>query len=92
MAADPLKNIRVVLCKTAHPGNIGAAARIIEVVRAQPAALVFGNETFGLMPRMRRVFGRAARARIASKSSCALSGSLLSAPTRKVGPARALAL
>lgn len=123
-AADPLKNIRVVLCATAHPGNIGAAARamktmglgwlclvapehfpdpqaewlasgaadvlgdarvcstlgealagsaftvactarsreiavpmvsareaaarIVEVARAQPAALVFGNETFGL--------------------------------------------
>ena len=124
MAADPLKNIRVVLCETAHPGNIGAsaralktmglgelhlvvpgrfpdpqaewlasgatdvlgrarvhqslddalagsalnvactarpreiavhmvtareaAARIVEVARSQPAALVFGNETFGL--------------------------------------------
>jgi len=124
MAADPLKNIRIVLCETAHPGNIGAAARalktmglgglhlvapgrfpnpqaewlasgatdvlrrarvhptlddalagsalnvactarpreiavpmvtareaaarIVEVARAQPAALVFGNETFGL--------------------------------------------
>lgn len=123
-AADPLKNIRVVLCETAHPGNIGAAARalktmglgrlhlvapgrfpdpqaewlasgatdvlrrahvhqslddalagaaltvactarpreiavpmvtareaaarIVEVARSQPAALVFGNETFGL--------------------------------------------
>jgi len=124
MAADPLKNIRIVLCETAHPGNIGAAARalktmglgrlclvaperfpdpqaewlasgasdvlkaaqvcasldqalagsaftvactsrvreiavpmvsareaaarIVEVARKQPAALVFGNETFGL--------------------------------------------
>ena len=124
MAADPLKNIRTVLCGTVHPGNIGAAARalktmglaqlhlvapqhfpdpqaewlasgatdvlrnaqvcasldealagsafavactarrreisvprvsareaaarIVEVARAQPAALVFGNETFGL--------------------------------------------
>jgi tRNA/rRNA methyltransferase len=124
MAGDPLKNIRVVLCETAHPGNIGAAARalktmglarlhlvsparfpdpqaewlasgatdvlrrarvhaelddalagsaftvactarpreiaapmvgareaaarIVEVARSQPAALVFGNETFGL--------------------------------------------
>src|SRR3970040_584569 len=123
-AADKLKNIRVVLCETAHPGNIGAAARalktmglgglhlvaplrfpdpqaerlasgatdvlnrarvhrslddalagsalnvactarpreiavpmvtargagarIVEVARSQPAALVFGNETFGL--------------------------------------------
>lgn len=124
MPADPLKNIRFVLCAIAHPGNIGAAARalktmglgelrlvapgrfpdpqaewlasgasdvlrrarvhptlddalagsaltvactarpreiavpmvtareaaarIIEVARSQPAALVFGNETFGL--------------------------------------------
>jgi tRNA/rRNA methyltransferase len=124
MAGDPLKNIRFVLCDTAHPGNIGAAARalktmgvgqlclvaprrypdpqaewlasgaadvlkrarvcasldealagsaftvactarpreiavpmvsareaaprIVEAARAQPAALVFGNETFGL--------------------------------------------
>ena len=124
MAADPLKNIRVVLCETAHPGNVGAAARalktmglaqlclvaperfpdpqaewlasgatdvlrrarvcagldealagaaftvactarpreiavpmvsareaaarLVEVARSQPAALVFGNETFGL--------------------------------------------
>ncbi len=124
MAADSLKNIRVVLCETAHPGNIGAAARalktmglgrlhlvspahfphrqaerlasgatdvlrrarvhanlddalagsaftvactarpreiaatmvsareaaarVVEVARSQPAALVFGNETFGL--------------------------------------------
>lgn len=123
-AADPLKNIRIVLCETAHPGNIGAAARalktmglgalhlvsperfpdpqaewlatgatdvlnrarvhrslddalagsvlnvactarpreiavprvtareaaarIVEVARSQPAALVFGNETYGL--------------------------------------------
>ena len=123
-AADPLKNICVVLCATAHPGNIGAAARalktmglgglhlvapgrfpdpqaewlasgatdvlrrarvhqslddalagsalnvactarpreiavpmvtareaaarIVEVARSQPTALVFGNETFGL--------------------------------------------
>ncbi|HSC94491.1 MAG TPA: RNA methyltransferase [Burkholderiales bacterium] len=124
MAADPLKNIRFVLCETAHPGNIGAAARalktmglgelhlvapgrfpdpqaewlasgatdvlrrarvhptlddalagsaltvactarpreiavpmlgardaaarVVDVARSQPAALVFGNETFGL--------------------------------------------
>jgi tRNA/rRNA methyltransferase len=124
MAADPLKNIRFVLCETAHPGNIGAAARalktmglaalylvkperypdpqaewlasgatdvlkaaklcanldealkdsaftvactsrtremavpmvsareaaarVVEIARRQPAALVFGNETFGL--------------------------------------------
>ena len=124
MAGDPLRNIRIVLCETAHPGNIGAAARalktmglgqlylvapgrfpdpqaewlasgatdvlkaaqvrpgldealagaaftvactsrlreiavpmvsareaaarVVEVARKQPAALVFGNETFGL--------------------------------------------
>jgi tRNA/rRNA methyltransferase len=32
MAADPLKNIRVVLCQTAHPGNIGAAARALKTM------------------------------------------------------------
>jgi tRNA/rRNA methyltransferase len=32
MAADPLKNIRVVLCGTAHPGNIGAAARALKTM------------------------------------------------------------
>jgi tRNA/rRNA methyltransferase len=32
MAADPLKNIRVVLCNTAHPGNIGAAARALKTM------------------------------------------------------------
>jgi len=32
MAADPLKNIRVVLCETAHPGNIGAAARALKTM------------------------------------------------------------
>jgi len=31
-AADPLKNIRVVLCETAHPGNIGAAARAMKTM------------------------------------------------------------
>lgn len=30
--ADPLKNIRVVLCGTAHPGNIGAAARALKTM------------------------------------------------------------
>ena len=29
---DPLKNIRVVLCGTAHPGNIGAAARALKTM------------------------------------------------------------
>jgi len=32
MGADPLKNIRVVLCGTAHPGNIGAAARALKTM------------------------------------------------------------
>jgi tRNA/rRNA methyltransferase len=32
MAVDPLKNIRVVLCETAHPGNIGAAARALKTM------------------------------------------------------------
>ena len=29
---DPLKNIRVVLCETSHPGNIGAAARAMKTM------------------------------------------------------------
>lgn len=29
---DPLKNIRVVLCGTAHPGNIGASARALKTM------------------------------------------------------------
>jgi tRNA/rRNA methyltransferase len=32
MAADILNNIRVVLCGTAHPGNIGAAARALKTM------------------------------------------------------------
>jgi len=32
IATDPLKNIRVVLCETAHPGNIGAAARALKTM------------------------------------------------------------
>jgi len=31
-AASPLKNIRVVLCGTVHPGNIGAAARALKTM------------------------------------------------------------
>jgi len=31
-AADPLKNIRVVLCGTVHPANIGAAARALKTM------------------------------------------------------------
>lgn len=31
-AANPLKNIRVVLCGTVHPGNIGAAARALKTM------------------------------------------------------------
>jgi tRNA/rRNA methyltransferase len=40
MAADPLKNIRVVLCETAHPGNIGAAARAMKTMGLARLALV----------------------------------------------------
>lgn len=32
IAADKLKNIRIVLCETAHPGNIGAAARALQTM------------------------------------------------------------
>ena len=39
-AADPLKNIRVVLCETAHPGNIGAAARALKTMGLSRLVLV----------------------------------------------------
>src|SRR5215216_925527 len=29
---DPLVNIRIVLCQTGHPGNIGAAARAMKTM------------------------------------------------------------
>lgn len=40
MAADILKNIRIVLCETAHPGNIGAAARALKTMGLAQLALV----------------------------------------------------
>jgi len=40
MAADILKNIRVVLCQTAHPGNIGAAARALKTMGLGQLVLV----------------------------------------------------
>ena len=40
MATDILKNIRVVLCETAHPGNIGAAARAMKTMGLTDLALV----------------------------------------------------
>lgn len=40
MAADPLRNIRVVLCETAHPGNIGAAARAMKTMGLSQLCLV----------------------------------------------------
>ena len=40
MAADILKNIRVVLCETAHPGNIGAAARALKTMGLAQLCLV----------------------------------------------------
>jgi tRNA/rRNA methyltransferase len=40
MAADPLKNIRVVLCETTHPGNIGAAARALKTMGLAQLVLV----------------------------------------------------
>jgi tRNA/rRNA methyltransferase len=39
-AADPLGNIRVVLCETAHPGNIGAAARALKTMGLSQLVLV----------------------------------------------------
>ena len=40
MAADKLKNIRFVLCETAHPGNIGAAARAMKTMGLSQLVLV----------------------------------------------------
>lgn len=40
IAADPLKNIRVVLYGTAHPGNIGAAARALKTMGLAQLCLV----------------------------------------------------
>jgi len=40
MATDILKNIRVVLCETAHPGNIGAAARAMKTMGLGQLTLV----------------------------------------------------
>jgi tRNA/rRNA methyltransferase len=37
---DPLKNIRIVLCNTAHPGNIGSAARAMRTMGITDLALV----------------------------------------------------
>src|SRR5688572_18120182 len=37
---DPLKNIRVVLCETSHPGNIGAAARAMKTMGLSALHLV----------------------------------------------------
>ena len=39
-AADPLKNIRIVLCDTSHPGNIGAAARAMKTMGLSSLHLV----------------------------------------------------
>ena len=40
MGADKLKNIRFVLCETAHPGNIGAAARALKTMGLSQLVLV----------------------------------------------------
>lgn len=40
MAAESLKNIRFVLCETAHPGNIGAAARALKTMGLAQLTLV----------------------------------------------------
>lgn len=40
MRSDPLKNVRVVLCATSHPGNIGAAARAMKTMGLERLYLV----------------------------------------------------
>ncbi len=37
---DPLENIRIVLCETSHPGNIGAAARAMKTMGLSQLHLV----------------------------------------------------
>jgi len=37
---DPLTNIRVVLCETSHPGNIGAVARAMKTMGLEALHLV----------------------------------------------------
>ena len=37
---DPLKNIRIVLCETQHPGNIGSAARAMKTMGLSELYLV----------------------------------------------------
>jgi tRNA/rRNA methyltransferase len=39
-SVDPLTNVRVVLCDTSHPGNIGAAARAMKTMGLAHLALV----------------------------------------------------
>jgi len=39
-AADPLLNVRIVMCETAHPGNIGAAARALKTMGLSRLVLV----------------------------------------------------
>jgi len=38
--SDPLSSIRIVLCQTSHPGNIGAAARAMKTMGISQLALV----------------------------------------------------
>jgi tRNA/rRNA methyltransferase len=40
IAPDALKNIRIVLCRPAHPGNIGAAARAMKTMGLSDLALI----------------------------------------------------
>lgn len=40
IAPDPLKNVRIVLCRPGHPGNIGAAARAMKTMGLADLALV----------------------------------------------------
>jgi tRNA C32,U32 (ribose-2'-O)-methylase TrmJ len=40
MSASPLDNIRIVLCNTSHPGNIGAAARAMMTMNLAQLVLV----------------------------------------------------
>jgi tRNA/rRNA methyltransferase len=78
-AADTLKNIRVVLCETGHPGNIGAAARALKTMGLSRLDLV--NPKRFPDPEAQWRAARAtdvlARARICSTLDEALAGAAL---------------
>ena len=81
MAADILKNIRFVLCETAHPGNIGAAARALKTMGLAQLVLVAPAAQFPHPQADWLAVGAAdvlRRARVCASLDEALAGSALS--------------